>query len=737
MYDPAIDPPAGPFSYLAKPSNLLAIVGQRGATQVTWEGAFYTGAAELCIVAGDPPQPVAVRVKQLGLGRLPIVHYAWQGGDVRYSVSGFAAMVQVGGELVPVNFLRLGMRRMAQARKEGPPAPALIGCGVRGSGGDHRATALGVGLSDPSARHEFAEDSLAVGGAAVCLLPEAAPAKRYAVPAENPSIPFSARATLIVLWDLGAAEERQIDLKMPWRPIPLSNTDALKTIRAAAFDAFADQLAEEWNAKLAEGADLSFPEDKPPNAYAASLAYLLMSVERLPGGPARLVHRLRKEPLSPGESTEIIHALEVAGQLPLARECLMGMLDRQESDGCLSPEGDVRGQAEVITAAGRHYALTGDRDWASGIYPKLQRAVAWLTEALLMQSATRRGKPAAPAEQLTVASALAEASDLAAALGHQEDADRWRAQLAATSLPASAEFPALPADAVGPLLRTAESALLVSRLPGGGLEDAQITALCERLHRSYAEGIPAEEGILSPLAGIEVARLHLVRGEQEQALRDLYGILVHTGSGHEGFASGARAWGDRDSGGDFTPDPVFAAGYVQLVRDLLIREQGDALHLFSALAPGWVQPDKPVGFKNALTTFGTVSAVATLSEKGAQVEIAAQWKQRPARIVLHVPWFAQVTQVTADQPGAVRREGQASVGYETPDLPTAVAGEPNRWIELTPDTTRVTIVWQLRKTEPLSYEEVLEAWRGWYAKVYDRHLADGGRRLRLEPLPLQ
>jgi len=773
LYDPQIDPPAGPFSYLAKPSNLLAIVGQQGATQITWDGAFYTGAVELCIVAGDPPQPVAVRVKQLGLGHLPVVHYAWQSGDLRYSVTSFAAMVQAAGEAWPVNFIRLGIRRMATSKREGPPSPGVIGCAIRGSGGDHRAAALQTGGFDPNSRHEFGEGCLAVGGAAVCLLPDAAPARRYAVldqpytgpfAAENgtegvsgdradarspdtPSVPFSAgdvfhvkhdTAALIALWDLGQAQEVQVDLKMPWRPVPLESVGVLQAIRGAGFDAFVQQLTYEWNAKLAEGTDLSFPEEKPLDTYAASLAYLLMSVERRPGALTRLVYRLRKEPLLPGESVRVIHALEVAGQLSLARECLTGLLDQQQADGCLSAGGDVRGHAQVLLAIGRHYALCRDENWGAQVYPKLQKAVAWLAEALVLGAAQRGARPANPGEQLAVATALASAGEMAAGLGHPDNSAQWLGRLEAVPLPSPADVPGLPSDALGGLADAAQNLSLAPRLSlAKGLEEAQVTGLCQRLHRSYAEGILAEGGVLSPLATIDLAWLHAARGEQEQALRDLYGILVHTGSCHEGFAVGARAWGDRDSGEDVTPDPVFAAAYAELVRDLLVSEEGDELHLFRLIAPGWVQPDKPTGVKNALTTFGVVSAVATMSSKGAEVEIAAQWRERPARIVLHVPWFAEVTRVSADQPGVAQKEGAPSAAYDTADVPSAAAGAPNRWVELSPDTTQLKIDWRLRKLDALTYDDALDAWREWYGKVYDKYLANGGRRTPLEPPPLR
>jgi len=398
LYDPALDPATGLFSYLAKPSNLLAIVGQRGATQLTWDGAFYTGAAELCVVTGDPPQPVLARLKQLGYGHLPIVHTAWQSGEVRYSVSAFAALVEAGGELTPIDFIRLQVRRMAKPQKGAAPSPGLIGCAIRRSGGDHRAP-LADGPLVPGARHEFGEKWAAVDGGAVYLLPSTPPAKRYAVVGEPYQQAFTAEqysvkpetATLIALWGLGPADEIKVDLKLPWTPIPVAAEGKLAAVRAADFDKFAGELAQEWTDKLAQGTDLSFPEAKPLDAYAANVVYTLMAVERKTGEPTRLVPRLRKAPLRPEESGAIIRALEVAGHQVLARESLMGLLGRQQPDGCLSPEGDRRGQAEIMLALARHTVFTHDRDWGASVYPRLQKAMGWLAEASLMGSAASGG----------------------------------------------------------------------------------------------------------------------------------------------------------------------------------------------------------------------------------------------------------------------------------------------------------------------------------------------------------
>ena len=237
-------------------------------------------------------------------------------------------MVAVGAAREPVTFVRLEMRRMASKREPERARPAILGCAIRQSGLDHRAPALSPKPPNAAARYEFAEGCAVVDGAAVCLLPTPAPAKRYAVLGAPYAGAFTAdqvglkppTAALIATWELGSGAELSLDLKLPWTPIPLQSADRLGALRSADYDYYMKALAEEWIAKLATGMDLSFPEEKPLSAYAANVVYALLAIETGPGGATRPVHRLGTAPLSGTESAAIVRALDVAGQAAWARE---------------------------------------------------------------------------------------------------------------------------------------------------------------------------------------------------------------------------------------------------------------------------------------------------------------------------------------------------------------------------------------------------------------------------------
>jgi hypothetical protein len=507
----------------------------------------------------------------------------------------------------------------------------------------------------------------------------------------------------------------------------------VQALRQAGYDDYAQQVAEAWEAELGRGMRILLPESKPLDACQANLAYLLMSTEIPKQGRPRFHDHLRGLIEPAAQSAAFAQALDESGRPDLARDALEAWLDTQGPDGCLSPEKDADEHCRVLTALIEHAWLTGDRTWAERVYPQVKTAADWLLSAMEADKT-----PPALSPFLTV-EALGEVGEMAALVGKQEDAAIFRAQrdrALATTQTTLASEPL--AGAAAPSILGLNRGLPDS--PGAGFVSPHaehVTELCRRLHTSYAEGLATEGGFLSPLLTMELARLHALRGEQEQALRDLYAVLVHTGSCQEGFAGGVRPWADRDSGESWSPDPRFSAAYMGLLRDLLIREQRDELHLFSAWSPEWLQPGKLVGVYNAPTSFGLVTAAMQIEEGGAALVMAADWHAAPSRVVLHLPYCVDVTSVSADRPGLKQDEGPPPSEYEGEDLPAAGSQGATAYLELRPDTTQVTIKWTPRADALLSYESAVEAWQAAYAARYARYLNAGKEPLAVEPIPLR
>ncbi|MBM3473316.1 MAG: hypothetical protein FJX75_08625, partial [Armatimonadetes bacterium] len=630
MMDPAADGFAGPFCYLAKPSAMLGGVGAGRVTQVTWDGALYTGEAELCIVTGDPPRPVAVRVKRLGGGYVPLVHYSWLEGDVKLSVSAFAVALSQGAD--PANFVRLRMERLGDSGRA-----ASIGIGLRHSGGDHRAAALQRREFSPASTYAFDRGCAAIGGRAVCVLPSLpAPSRRYAVAGEPYTGPFPGTqfpvgpttATLLALWDLGQSKELSLNLQMPWTPLPMDAPQPVEALRKAGYDGPADQVARAWGEELARGMRILLPESKPLETYQASLAYLLMSTDIPKEGRPHLRYPLWNRALQMAEAAPVVEALDRSGRHDLARGILEDWLEQQQASGALSPDGRMDAHCLATRTIASHIWLLGDRAWAEKVYPKLKSAADWVMEAV-----GSAGPPGSPT-WWQAQDALGATAEVATLVGKPEDAAALRSrreEVSKATEGALGDQP-LPAE-VAPAVVALNRGLPDSPEPGLAAPPTdRVAELCRSLRLTCAEGLATEAGLLSPTAAANLAQLHALRGEQEQAIRDLYAVLVHTGSCQEGFAGGVRPWAERDSGEDLTPDPRFAAAYVGLLRDLLIREQRGELHLFSAFSPEWLQPGKMVGVVNAPTSFGLVTAALQIEKGGATMVMGADWHAPPSRV---------------------------------------------------------------------------------------------------------
>lgn len=99
---------------------------------------------------------------------------------------------------------------------------------------------------------------------------------------------------------------------------------------------------------------------------------------------------------------------------------------------------------------------------------------------------------------------------------------------------------------------------------------------------------------------------------------------------------------------------------------MMVREQGDDLHLLSVVSPEWVKPSDTISVRRAPTNFGEVNFALRSTTTGANLDLEGNLrgaavtfesgKNRydvpnllaPKRLILHLPWFMQTTKVVAD-----------------------------------------------------------------------------------------
>jgi hypothetical protein len=197
----------------------------------------------------------------------------------------------------------------------------------------------------------------------------------------------------------------------------------------------------------------------------------------------------------------------------------------------------------------------------------------------------------------------------------------------------------------------------------------------------------------------------LVRGEQEQAVREFYAELLHTSSTHTGFEYAIRPWGSRDFEGNIAPHGWFAADYRNLMRNMMVREEGTTLHLLSAVSPEWVGKGKTIHVTDAPTYFGRVDFTLVMTEpESAMLHIRSSFERPPDRLVLHIPWFLSASSATADGVAVKIIDGTVSLPAKTRE---------------------VRLTWRQGNQPKMNFERTVASYKEEYRRRYERLMTSG------------
>jgi hypothetical protein len=743
MVDPAIDKP-GPFSYLAKPSTTIGLMGSERAAQITFDGAIYTGAAELCFFSGEPLKSVMVRQKTLADGWLPIVQYSWQDGPTSYSLECFGAPLREDNPLTPtLNFVRVHIQNTGTGK-----ATAHFAAGLRFTGEDHRFGRLAPYPYNPDWKYEVTSDTVLRNGEALLFFAkpsrvEAAAGTPYTQPFTGRDLKLAPRSECCLLHytpELAAGESTSIDFKMPLMPLDAEQDSS--AARTADYDSARAKTSAWWKDLQSKGTQISIPERKVQETNLASLMYDWMAIVQTKDGWKQQVNKLHYSGFWLRDAAYITRSYDLLGYFDIAEKTLRYFLQFQKPDGLfMSQPGQQDGIGNAMWSLGHHYLLTGDTSWAKEIYHVYAPQINWLK---LTRSADEfhilPPTHAHDNEQIQgrytgynfwALLGIRTGARLAQALGKEDDFRNFMAEYQdyRTALMAQLEKVSGKDGYIPPGLDVKggeDWANLTGVYPSEVLpkDDPRIGATLAKVHKDkYQEGIMTYAGKLHLYITVKATENHIIRGEQEQALRDFYSFLLHTGSCHEGFEFGAQPWGDRDVYHNFTPHGWGAAMYNIMLRNMLVNEQGGNggleprdLHLFSVVSPAWAKPGQTISISNAPTECGTVSASMTFAADGASVKYKSDYRTPPRSLVLHVPYFVELTSCTA-QGGTARVEKDHVV--------------------LSPGVTSVDLKWTVREHPDLSYERIVSSFRDEYARRYADYVKNGGKPLRVEPPQLQ
>ncbi|MCX7019690.1 MAG: discoidin domain-containing protein [Candidatus Sumerlaeota bacterium] len=745
MVDPAIDT-TGPFCYLAKPNFNIGVMANRIGSQITFDGAIYSGGSELCFFYGSPLKPVMVRQKEILEGWMPIIHYSWQDGvGINYSIEAFAASLDGNPKGNLLNLARVTIRNAGTK-----PARASFAAASRFLADDHRFGRMKPYNFSPDWRYEMTGSSLWRDGKLIYMFPpgarcEAAPGIKYDKPFSGRELKIWEHAeTGMAIYDVDLApgQSRALIFKMPAHPVATKDARQIAMIRKADYADLRAKTIEFWRDRLARGAQFSIPEQKVQDTHRASLMYDWIAIWTNGKYWAQGVNKTQYNWFWLRDGAYIIRAYDMLGHHDVAEKCLEYFLTFQKPDGSFSSQkGQLDGFGQALFALGQHYFATGDKAYAQRVYKYFPPAIEWLkqkraadqyhllppTEALDNEFISGRYT----GHNFWALSGVRMAARMAQALGHESSAQKFRAEyddyrsalMKRLDEVCGKDGPIPPGLDVpggqqwGNLLGVYPSEVLAP-------DDARVSATLARMHREiFNEGVMTYMGQLHHYLTIKESQNHLPRNEQRQAVEDLYNFLLHTGSCNECFEWRTEAWGARDVGENFPPHGWGAAMYNAMLRNMLIREWGGdggftprELHMFSAISPAWAVSGKEISIRKAPTEMGNVDSALRFTDDGAEFTFNANFRVKPECVILHIPYFVELVSCNSDA-------ASSGIGKDA--------------IRFSPDVKHATLKWRARPASKMTgFDSVVEQYKREYAKRYAAYTAAGNQPLPIEAPPM-
>jgi len=758
MANPAIDLQPGPFSYFSQSVDELGVMGAVSGSELSPEGYIYTGFGELMFFLGPTQTPVSARVRTLEDGYLPIFSYVLEDQGITYRFMMFSWKLQSAtGTSQIVNFVRVtasnpgteprtafltsAMRYQAEQTTEYPTGDDrfMRPIAASGTGQFHQ---LGESFSKD---WMYSRDGNAFfrDGRILYLFPDE-PAPRLSLTLHThynrprpitptrldvqPTTPTSVAAYAV---KLDGGETRTLDFRMPLEPVTPGSPEAAE-LQGADFEASHQAAAAFWREIVHRGMQIEVPEPKAVDTFRASLVYDLMALDTVNGQPVQTVNLFQYHRFYLRDSADLARMYDATGYSDIAAQVFGLYASRQTADGnFLSQPGQYDGWGEALWSIGEHYRRTHDLNFAQTFYPRVARAVDWLVRAratdplhIMPRSDVRDNEYVAAhltGYNFLALDGLQSAIELAEATGHAADADRFGREYAdfrstflrlldaAASRNGGSIPPAL--DAQGWQGTDWGNLLSVTPEPVLDPHDLRVTKTLHAVQARYQEGIatysePDDGEFLHHYLTIKNTLTELVRGDQEQAIREFYAELLHTSSTHAGFEYAIRPWGSRDFEGNLAPHGWFAADYRNLLRNMMVREEGDTLHLLSAVSPEWIGAGKRIQVERAPTLFGDLDFYLDMPDAThAVLRLKLSFEHPPSKIILHLPWFMAVDSVSADGHD-LRADGDE--------------------VSIPACSTEIRIAWHRRpNAAAMSYDKTVESYKAEYRRRY-QHLLNAG-----------
>ncbi|QDU32278.1 F5/8 type C domain protein [Poriferisphaera corsica] len=739
MVDPAIDD-SGRFSYLAKSSTSLSMMGSERACQVTFDGSLYTGWAELCFAYGLDYKAVMNRSKRLFDGWMPIVSMVQVKDGIAYEVEAFYMTLDGKPESRAVVFAKITAKNVSTEVK-----PFGFAAGLRFNTGDHRIVEMNQGWFDVNWSYEMANDYLIRGDKVVYFFDSNG--KKEAVLGDKYHDMFSGKAKHILEdtpvgvkkheGTLEVGEEISTTFKMPLEPIGIEDIGFISAIKSANYDEYKEQTIRYWNGLKNQGAQVFIPEEAVNDARMTNLMYTWQAVYPKDNGKwLQGVNKFQYKGFWLRDAAYIIHSDDVWGYHEIARKLLDVMPEYQGVNGLFytyANQLDGFGQALYVLA--NHAIVTGDKEYAEKIYPMFIPALDWLKKVSAeddfgLMPFTDVGDNEAIRGHFTghnfwALLGIRSAWRIANWLREDEDAKVFEAEYKRLydALMIAIEKKSGSDGALTPGL-DAEGGQdwgnLIGVFPAEVMKpwDKHVGATLAKMHaEKFDEGVMTYMGTIHHYLTVKEAQSHIFRDEQLETLEHFYAIMAHMGSTWEMFEWNVEPWSSRDAFVNYPPHGWGSAMFNLMLRNMLIHERGGEgglgqreIHIGAVLSPEWIKAGQKLVFKNAGTECGPVSFEYTFKEDGAEVLIDGDWHTEPRNVVIHVPFAAKLKSVTADC------------------APIRMLVDK---VVLPADVKKVVFKWDVDKSIVLNYQETIDAYKQTYREKAEEFVKEGGELMQV------
>jgi hypothetical protein len=808
MFDPAIDDPAKEWCYAAQSTTVIGLPFVPEPVQVTYDGAIYTRYAELSFFYGPSLTPVMARNKSFLEGWIPVVGYEWNAGGVGYSLEIFSAELPELGRTNLVQFARLTMANSGSSAVEG-----VVGATARGTAKTFRLGEVHEPCT-PATPFALDNNSLTKDGKLIYQFPPGA--TLFAVPGVAYTGPYraidlniadsSATGLSVYRHALQPGEQFSVVFKMP--RIPIDKPKLAAAIANADYQSMRNGVVESWKALFGDF-EFQIPEKRVNDTYRAALVHLMLAT-RDNGDGRRQGSGLPYDDLFLNDYMDMMLAYSTAGLFELAAPNTDWLIRKQHESGMFIDVHN-RGRADFVTSHGQGLfelayplVVSGDTTYGRKVYPAIRKGAEFIVNDHLHNNKYGLIRSSIPYDapmlqghytchNLFALLALRTSIRAARVMGETKDAEEWTA---AEKTYREAILRAIenvykkegyvrsglydwkpgfvqdnPSYGVNEYANQDwENNLLVYPTELLQPNDPRVaTTLATIRARKYREGVMTyRNGMhVHQYATVNQANQYRAIGDQKHALLDLYHVLLHNGSTHEGFENLVLPWTNRTPEAGCPPPHAWAAAKTALfIRNAMVCEYGGQaglnekerdLYLFSLISPSWIVPGQKVAIHNAPTEMGRVSAELSFTKDGAQLSIKSDFHKSPRMLAFRIPYSVELQSFKSDAKKSFTKDGVLFLSPDVKKVALKWGEKPgvndNNYQDILKsyrseynfvvkdgnyDPSRAGKPFLLvdekdHQAEPLSFDLVRRAFLKEYGRRYEEYIKQGGKPYAVEP----